>query len=281
MVQGNGMDLSLFQFDYDMSFAVTFIDADRNVLGRYGTRTKRPDAADSEISIQGLLASMKAVVDIKKHPNFPRGVVGKTGQKQKIATPEEHPLLAPKYDSNITYGNNVAKSCIHCHQIRDVERKEIRAAGQPIPDQSLFPYPMPSLLGLQFDKDTRATISEVTKDSVAHVAGIEAGDEIFLLENQFIVSVADIQWILHNAPDEGTLTAILKSKDGKPKSLGLPIRKGWRKTSDISWRTSTWDLRRMSFGGMKLDLLPDEERQRHGIAEGNMALLAVHVGQYN
>ena len=34
MVQGNGMDLSLFQFDYDMSFAVFFLNADRTISGR-------------------------------------------------------------------------------------------------------------------------------------------------------------------------------------------------------------------------------------------------------
>ena len=33
MVKVNSMDLSLFQFDYDMTFAVFFMNADKKVYG--------------------------------------------------------------------------------------------------------------------------------------------------------------------------------------------------------------------------------------------------------
>ncbi|MBJ7494860.1 MAG: thioredoxin family protein [Gemmataceae bacterium] len=37
IVGTNGLDLSLFQFDYDQSFAIMFLNADGTIYGRYGT----------------------------------------------------------------------------------------------------------------------------------------------------------------------------------------------------------------------------------------------------
>ena len=51
VVQGNGMDLSLFQFDYDLTFAVFFMNADKTIYGRFGTRAEYENAA-KDISIE-------------------------------------------------------------------------------------------------------------------------------------------------------------------------------------------------------------------------------------
>ena len=40
----NAMDLSLFQFDYDLTFAVFFLNADKTVYGRFSSRSDRKDA---------------------------------------------------------------------------------------------------------------------------------------------------------------------------------------------------------------------------------------------
>ena len=42
-----GLDLSLFQFDYDQSFAAFLMNADKPIYGRFGTRSGRPDFADA------------------------------------------------------------------------------------------------------------------------------------------------------------------------------------------------------------------------------------------
>src|SRR5262249_4668808 len=49
---------------------------------------------------------------------------------------------------------------------------------------------------------------------------------------------------------------------------------------DISWRATSWDLRRMTTGGMRLDNLPAEERARLGLGENVLALRARHVGEH-
>ena len=55
---------------------------------------------------------------------------------------------------------------------------------------------------------------------------------------------------------------------------------GWRKRSDISWRVSTWELRRMGTGGLLLEDLTDADRQSAGLAPGTLALRVKHAGEY-
>src|SRR3989442_14557967 len=52
VVQANALDLALFQFDYDLTFAAFFVNADRTIYGRYGSRSDRKDAT-KDISIEG------------------------------------------------------------------------------------------------------------------------------------------------------------------------------------------------------------------------------------
>jgi hypothetical protein len=44
IVQANGMDLSLFQFDLDLTFAVFLMNADKTIYGRFGSRSDQHDA---------------------------------------------------------------------------------------------------------------------------------------------------------------------------------------------------------------------------------------------
>ena len=61
-------------------------------------------------------------------------------------------------------------------------------------------------------------------------------------------------------------------RHGKEINLTLTLTPGWRKGSDISWRTTTGELHLVAFGGMVLQDLSDAERQRNGIGETEMAL---------
>ena len=40
VVKANQMDLTLMQFDYDLTFAVMFMNADKTVYGRFGSRSE-------------------------------------------------------------------------------------------------------------------------------------------------------------------------------------------------------------------------------------------------
>ena len=274
VIQGNGIDLSLFQFDYDLTFAAFLMNADRTIYGRYGTRPGHDDP-EKNISLQGFISCLEAALKI--HGNYPEGkqaLLPKSGRKSLFPTPERYPSLR-KFSPGIDYTGQVARSCIHCHQISTAEHLIHRLSGKPFPDKALFAWPMPETTGLELHPDHCATIKKVEPASPAHRAGFKAGDEIITLAGQPMLSTADVQWVLHNAGEASRIKAVVRRGDRKI-SLELLLADGWRHKEDISWRGSSWDLRRVVLGGMRLKPLP--EGQQKGLT--GMALHVAHLGQH-
>jgi serine protease Do len=172
------------------------------------------------------------------------------------------------------------QSCIHCHMIGDAQRALDRGRKQPIPEQVLFSYPHPKTLGLILDPRERATVLRAEPSSPAEQAGFKKGDVIVKLEGQPLLSIADVQWVLQQASPEGaSLKAQVRRGDGTAE-VTLTLPGGWRHGEDISWRASSWGLRRMATGGLLVEELPAEAREKAGLAEGAMALRVKHVGQF-
>lgn len=278
IVQCNALDLELFQFDYDMSFAGFFLNADRTIYGRFGSMSNHDDA-EREITIEGFRQAMLAALEL--HRGFPANkaaLAGKHGPPPRYKTPEAYPTLN-KYTPRLDYEGQVARSCIHCHQLRDAERDYLRAAGEPLSDAVLYPYPMPTALGLSLDPREKATVTRVAAGSAAEKAGFHAGDQIRSLAGQPLVSIADVQWVLQTAAEPAELTAEIV-RQGQPLTLTLPLAAGWRRGLDISWRPTTWSLRRMAFGGMRLVDASGAERAVVKLDDRALALKVAYVGEF-
>jgi hypothetical protein len=280
IVHANGMDLSLFQFDYDQSFAAFFMNADKTIYGRYGTRSHQTESAD-DVALEGFAAALEGALALHKaYPDNAAALAGKQSQeKPRYAVPEEFPELKDKYDAKLNYEGAVAQSCIHCHQVAESLRATPRNAGEELTDKILFPYPHPKSLGLILDPKTMATVKEVRPDSIAAASGLQAGDQVESLAGQPLLSMADVQWVLHHAPAEGTIEAQVV-RNGQPVRLQWTLDEGWRRRDNLSWRASAWAMRRMVTGGMLLEDAPEELRQRAGLADDALALFARHVGEY-
>ena len=280
VVSTNGLDLSVFQFDTDQSFAAFMLNADRTIYGRFGTRSHRTEWI-GDVSLAGLAEALRGALDLhQKYPANKTLLAGKTGPRPLFERPELASSLKDKYTSSLNYSGEVVKSCIHCHQIGDAIRNDYRRRGQAIPEEVLSPYPHPRSLGLILDPTTRATLKAVTKGSLAAEAGLLAGDQIVLLNGQPVLSIADVQWVLQSIPASGGQMRADVSRDGKDHVMTLDLADGWRRLDDISWRASSWGLRRMVTGGLVLVPLSAEERQTHGLPADEMALQIKHVGQY-
>jgi hypothetical protein len=280
LVQANAMDLTLFQFDYDLTFAAFFMNADKTIYGRFGSRSSQKDAA-KDISMDGFRKAMLGALEL--HKNYPANkaiLAGKKGPEPRFKAPEEYPSLQGKYKPTLDYEGKVVQSCMHCHQVREAERKFYRTDGKPVPDEVLYPWPMPDVTGLTLNPKEKAKIKAVARGSSAEKDGYRAGDEILMLEGQPILSIADVQWVLHNTNGPAKLKAEVQR--GKQRlTLPLTLAEGWRRQSDISWRATTWDLRRMATGGLVLKELSASERAKAGLSKENLALLVEYVGQYN
>jgi hypothetical protein len=278
IVQANALDLTHFQDDYDQSFAVFLINPDLTLYGRYATRSERPEQDD--ISLEGLRKAMAEALRMHKACESVKPMLaGKQPRPVRFKTPLEYPSLAGKYKETINYTENTARSCLHCHQVREAERRVYRESRQPIPDEVLFPYPDPGVLGLTMDPKEMATIKGVAAGSAADRAGLRVGDAIITLGGQPLLSIADLQWVLQNTPASAQLPAEVR-RDGTTRALVIDLPEGWRRQGNLSWRATTWDLRRMAFGGMALKEINDEERKAAKIPADGMALRAWHVGQF-
>lgn len=279
VVSTNGLDLTQFQFDTDQSFAAFLLNADGTVYGRFGTRSHRTNWV-GDVSLGGLAKALQGALEL--HADYPKTkalVADKRGKGLEFPVPEKFPALRDKYTDKLDYQGNVVRSCIHCHQIGDAQREFYRAQKKPIPEAVLFPYPHPKSLGLTLDPKERATVQQVEGGSLAEKAGLKTGDAIRTMAGQTLLSIADVQWVLHNTKPEGDELPLEVKRGGAVEKLTLVLPAGWRRAGDIAWRASSWGLRRMATGGILLEELSPEERTKLKLGDG-MALLAKHVGEY-
>lgn len=276
-ISTNGLDLSLFQFDTDQSYAAFLFNADGTIYGRYGTRSDRVHHSD-DVSSAGLAKALEGALELHRDFSLHRSALqGKRGQPPPFKAPELYPTLKGKYGRQLDYVGNVVKSCIHCHQIGDAEIEYHLSQGG-IPDEVLFPFPHPKVIGLKLDPQQRATVLQVEADSAAALAGLKSGDQIETLSGQPILSLADVQWVLHHVPAVGGTVAAEVRRDGRMFTATIDLSDGWRKKDDRAWRASTWQLRMIGIGGMVLK--PVAVDPSGTPSDGPVRLQISHVGQY-
>jgi S1-C subfamily serine protease len=69
-------------------------------------------------------------------------------------------------------------------------------------------------------------------------------------------------------------------RDGKLMDVSLKLPEGWKQLDDIAWRASTWELRRIAFGGLLMKKMPAEVQAETKLPTDKLALKVMHVGQY-
>ena len=270
--------MGLFQFDYDLTFSVFFLNSNKTIYARYGTRHSHE--TEDDIAIEGLAETMIHVLQL--HEQYPGNMDQLTGLQSlptTIKVPEQLPSLT-RFKANLDYEGPVAKSCIHCHQVRDAQRLQYRTARKKFPEKLMFPFPSIRVLGIELDPKTRATVRRVYDDSAAAKSGIKVGDQLESINSTIVSSEADCQWLLHNLASDQTKLQVDFTRDGRSQQAQIPLNRGWRKSMGLTWRPTSWELFRMATGGMKLEAISDEEKKSLGIDNDKMALRAIHVGMY-
>lgn len=244
-----GVDLTLFEFDYDLTWVGFFVNADEVVYGRYGGRDAK--SPDERMSLPGLKYAMRAALDAHKK-----------SQEKPRARPDK-PLLAENYADAKKMRRG---ECIHCHQVNELRRAEEKSTGKWQRD-SLWVYPLPENLGLTLEVDRGNGVRSVAADSPAAKAGLKPGDVVRKVNGVPIASFADAQYALHRAPVKGE-TTIAWERGGTAMTGTLALADGWRKTN-VTWRPSMLDiLPSMPLDG---DDLTPKEKQALGLPEKRLA----------
>jgi serine protease Do len=278
LINANTIDLSLFQFDYDLSFSTLIFNADRTLYGRYGSWRHQKDSQDT--SLDTYHAALKRALDLhRSYPANKASLAGKQGGPAPFKTPVDIPKLAERYGRDLDWQGNVVKSCVHCHQIGDAFRAFHRDANRPVPLEFIYPMPAPETIGMALSAAATLRIDDVVPGSAAAKAGLHPGDIIDSFHAQPLISVADAAWVLHRAPDSGSIPLTVL-RDGKPLALNLTLEPGWRFQTDISRRVGTWSLRGMTTGGLVLEDLDDTTRADLRLDTSTLALRVKGLGQY-
>ena len=278
VINANAIDLTRFQFDYDLSFSTLFFNGDRTVYGRYGSWSHQKNSADQTLA--GYKKALEAVLAVHQgYPANKAALAGKQPGPVEYVKPVDMPKLAERYTRELNWDGKVVQSCVHCHMIGDAMRASYRDRRQPVPDEWVYPMPAPETLGLTLAADQAAKVQVVTAGGLADKAGVKAGDEVVSLAGQPLVSAADFAWVLHRSADSASHEMVVR-RAGEESKLTLNLPSGWRKTTDVSGRVGTWSMRGMAAGGLNLVDLTDEERRQRGLGTEGMALWVKGLGMH-
>jgi len=267
LIQTNNLDLSLFQYDYDMSWASMFLTPDLAVLGRYGTRAGNQANSDTYLSAAGFANAAERALELyRAYPGNKAELAGKRGPQPQYTSANQIPGLTDR-----PAVASVRQNCVHCHMLKEFALRAKWEAGK-LTKEDLYVYPLPQSIGLTIDKEDGLLVSSVAAGSPAEKAGIKSGDALAAIGTQPLISMADIQWALNSAPSEGALN-VKVVRGGQPLVKSLALSGDWKK-SDIAWRASSWyGLRH----GVKLDPLPVADKEKRGIGADQMALVVKNI----
>ncbi len=289
VVQLAGVSEKVFQFDQNLTWAAFMMNADKTIYGRYGSQLKYIGFKQANppvyFTVSGFKKALTGALELHKGQGpfgnkkaLQKALKGKTGPDPLWKTPEEIPWIRNfrgKGLGKFSPQRLFAQRCVQCHHSWNGKIFSLRAAKKPIPDRLIWAYPMPNLLGLNLDPDERATVQSVTPNSQAEKGGFKKGDEILTLGGQPMLSIADVQWVLHWAEDGSKVSAKLL-RGGKETKATLMLTKDWRKNRGFLGRVSPFAMRRDLVAFTRVALSPGQ-RTKLGIAKGKMPLQTGYV----
>jgi hypothetical protein len=232
------VDLNLFEFDYDLTFMVFFLNAEEQVYARYGGRDA--DNPDGRQSLAGLRYTMQSVLQMHKGP-----------EKEFAPKSQETPRVQRQ-----TFDQRGLGRCMHCHQVKEALNADLQKLGK-WSKEMVWRYPLPENVGLDLEVDRGNVVKDARVGSPAAVAGLRTGDQLRQVNRVPIHSFADVQLALDRAPPIGSID-VLWEREGAVQQGRFQLTNGWRKT-DISWRASMQNFVPSArlYGA---DLTPDEKK---------------------
>lgn len=251
------VDLEVYRFDYDLTFAALLMSGDGTVYHRFGGR----DAGDPlEWNTMPVLAELMRET-LEEHEAAAR-------EAPAERTPRFVVDLAPLKRKRVA-DPKLAASCVHCHTVHETLHALAVEEGTFEPDD-VFVHPPPGRIGVTLDPDDQAMVIAVAEDSPAAATGIEAGDRLLRVGVQpRVLTIADLSWALHEADAGATEVPVTWERDGDERAATLRLDDGWKRSppEEYAWRPYKWNLSPApGFGGP--ELTADEKAALDLPAEG-------------
>ena len=221
----NGINLDLFQFEFDLTWMSFFMDAENRFYARYGGR--EDSGPESHLNRESLTRVMNQVLGLHEKHQVQTGRHEPSGRSRR--TPEQIPPMR----AMIAKRKN---KCIHCHDVKVATLRDLRR-GNRLRREMVFTYPTPANLGIAIDPQRQDHVEAVRPGTPATRAGIRRGDRIISADGQRVLTLADFSRVLERTPTQATLPLTLQ-RDGQSITTRLRLSAGWRRTPDPSWRES-------------------------------------------
>ena len=250
-------DLNLFEFDYDLTLMMFFMDAEERVYARYGGRDA--DDADHRQSLAGLRYTMQAVLDAHGAASkefAPRSEGGSKRVREIQGDPR----------GRRERGGKGGHDCMHCHQVKESLQRNLERTGK-WSREMIWRFPLPQTLGFDVELDRGNVVKEVKAGSPGAKAGLAAGDVLRRVGDIPTHSFGDVQFALDRAPVRGEID-VTWTRAQQSKTARIALGEGWRK-SDVSWRPSAQHM----LPAARLDGvdLGAEEKKALGLAPEQLA----------
>jgi hypothetical protein len=227
VVNMRSVDLRTIDFDFDLTWAAMFMNAEGHVYGRYGSRDE--GSAEAGLSLKGLKYAMQQSLAAYQADK-------KAKPQATVNTLRKFPDVPEKYGAAKRLKAN---ACIHCHQVNNF-RQDLLWSQKKWTKAEMWQFPPAKSLGMQLDLAQGDRLKSVVADGASDKVGLKTGDVLTTLGGLRISSEADVQYALNRAPVTGTV-AVAWTRNGRAMTGRIPLAKGWRR-SDISWRASMWTM---------------------------------------
>lgn len=244
------VDIDRYRFDFDLTLAILIANPDGKIYHRIGGRTHQDPLA--WMSMPHVIRVLRDALDT--HTAYQRSLAAASAAKAAPVGGERTIYDIPTFRKKIARQGK-KPACIHCHTIHDAEVRDAQARGV-FRKRDIWVWPAPARIGLAMASGDQSLIVSVAKNSIAARAGLRASDRLLSLGEQRILTVHDIQWVLHNQPFEGGVLALRYRRGDTPHQAKLRLTAGFKATDAItySWRSYKWQLRPApGFGGPLLD----------------------------
>ncbi len=255
------IDLEVYAFDYDLTFAALLMHVDGPVYHRFGGRD-----GDDATRWSSLAALTRLLRDAHaSHVEYCLAPEPPAGREARFVV--DLPPLARKRAANA----KLAAACVHCHTVHDTLYAHAVETGTLQPDD-IWVYPPPGRVGLTLDPTEQARVVLVREGSPAAAAGLQAGDVLLSLGVQRrVLTATDVQWALHRAGAGEGEVAVAWRRDASRHDGVLALPDGWKRGTpeDYAWRPFKWNLSPTpGFGGPALSAA---EKSKLGLAADRFA----------
>lgn len=233
-----GVDLSRFDFDFDLTFSALMMSGEGRVYHRYGGRDER--GAGTWLSEASLASALRATL-------------GEHEAQTEAAAPR---IPAPlRLEEVASFKKRDRGECIHCHSVNTSLYEEARDAKQLTRDW-IWKHPTPARIGLDLDRDDQRLVSAVAEDGAAAKAELKVGDRLITVAGTSIATASDVMFALDRTPGAGGKLAVEFERGGERGSAELVLAEGWKRGAarEFAWRPTKWAMTPApGFGGPRLE----------------------------